>query len=126
MFEEYCRLVNKHSTRKYSKLIKDVVIYVDANLSEDIKLAAVAKQNGVSASYLSTTFKEETGKTFIDYVNGQKIDLAKHLLKTTSLQVQTIAPHCGFLDMQYFSKVFKKYTGYTPRAYREKKRTQNT
>ena len=126
MFEEYCRLVNKHSTRKYSKLIKDVVIYVDANLSEDIKLAAVAKQNGVSASYLSTTFREETGKTFIDYVNGQKIDLAKHLLKTTSLQVQTIAHHCGFLDMQYFSKVFKKYTGYTPRGYREKKRTQNT
>jgi len=126
MFEEYCRLVNKHSTRKYSKLIKEVVIYVDANLSEDIKLASVARKNGVSASYLSKTFKDETGKTFIDYVNGKKIDLAKHLLKTTNLQVQTIAHHCGFLDMQYFSKVFKKYTAYTPREYREKKQAQNT
>jgi YesN/AraC family two-component response regulator len=81
MFEEYCRLVNKHSTRKYSKLIKEVVIYVDANLSEDIKLASVARKNGVSASSLSKTFKDETGKTFIDYVNGKKLILQNIYLK---------------------------------------------
>ena len=121
MFEDYCKLVNKHNTKNYSPLIKNVIIYIDSDLAEDFSLKSVAELNGVSPSYLSSCFKQETGKTFVDYVNGKRIDMAKHLLKTTKLQVQTVAQHCGFLDMQYFSKVFKKYTGKTPRAYRESK-----
>jgi len=126
IFEGYCSLVNKHSTKKYSKLIRNVVIYIDSSLADDFSLKSVAKDNGVSASYLSKTFKEETGKNFVDYVNDKRINFAKHLLKTTNLQVQTVAQYCGFMDMQYFSKVFKKYTERTPREYREKKRMQNT
>ena len=41
-----------------------------------------------------------------------------HLLKTTRLQVQTVAQHCGMMDVQYFSKTFKKIAGVTPREYR--------
>ncbi len=119
MFEDYCTLVNKHATKNYSTLVKNVIVYIDADLTADISLKQLAEMNGVSASYLSTTFKKETGKTFVDYVNGKRVDMAKHLLKTTNLQVQTVAQHCGFLDMQYFSKVFKKYTEKTPREYRE-------
>lgn len=121
IFEDYCGLVNKHSTKNYSTLIKNVIIYVDSDLSADISLKQLAEMNGVSSTYLSTTFKKETGKAFIDYLNSKRIDMAKHLLKTTKLQIQTIAQHCGFLDMQYFSKVFKKYTGMAPREYRESK-----
>ncbi len=121
MFEDYCRLVNKHATRNYSTLIKNVIIYVERDLSADISLKELAELNGVSATYLSTTFKKETGKPFVDFVNGRRIENAKHLLKTTRLQVQTVAQHCGFPDVQYFAKVFKKYTGVTPREYRELK-----
>ena len=121
IFEDYCNLVNKHATKNYSTLVKNVIIYIDAHLSSDISLKEIAALNGVSPTYLSTTFKKETGKAFVDYVNGKRIDSAKHLLNTTRLQIQTVAQHCGFLDMQYFSKVFKKYTGMTPTAYREKK-----
>jgi len=119
MFKGYCKLVNKHSTSKYSKLIRDVIIYIDYDLTADLSLAAVAEINGVSASYLSMLFKQETGISYTDYVNRQRMDMAKHLLKTTGLQIQTIAQHCGFVDTQYFSKVFKKYTQKTPRQYRE-------
>ncbi len=119
MFKGYCKLVNKHSTAKYSKLIRNVIIYIDYDLTADLSLAAVAELNGVSASYLSTCFKQETGSSYTDYVNRQRMDMAKHLLKTTRLQIQTIAQHCGFVDTQYFSKVFKKYTEKTPRQYRE-------
>ena len=124
MFEDYCRMVNKHATANYSPLIKNAILYVETNLASDISLKQLAEMNGVSATYLSTTFKKETGKTFVDYVNGKRIDTAKHLLKTTGLQVQTIAQHCGFLDVQYFAKVFKKYTGRTPREYRELKNSK--
>lgn len=119
MFEDYCSLVNKHKTSNYSSLIKNVIIYIDSDIAGDFSLKSVAEMNGVSASYLSTCFKKETGKTFVDYVSEKRINLAKHLLKTTGLQVQTIAQYCGFLDIQYFSKVFKKYTQRTPREYRE-------
>lgn len=119
MFEDYCSLVNKHKTGSYSSLIKNVIIYIDSDLAGDLSLKSLADLNGVSAGYLSTCFRKETGKTFVDYVSEKRIDMAKHLLKTTGLQIQTIAQHCGFLDMQYFSKVFKKYTQRTPREYRE-------
>ena len=118
MFEDYCRLVNKHATRNYSTLIKNVIIYVERDLSADISLKELADMNGVSATYLSTTFKKETGKSFVEFVNGRRIENAKHLLKTTRLQIQTVAQHCGFPDVQYFAKVFKKYAGMTPREYR--------
>lgn len=119
MFESYCKLVRKHSTAQYSKLIKNVIIYIDSDISEDLSLKKMAELNGVSTSYLSTCFKKETGKNYADYVNHKRISQAKHLLKTTRLQVQTVSQYCGIPDMQYFSKVFKKYTGYTPREYRE-------
>lgn len=122
MFEDYCKLVNKHATKNYSTLVKNVVIYIDADLSADISLKKMAEMNGVSQTYLSTVFKRETGKSFVDYVNGKRVDNAKHLLKTTNLQIQTVAQHCGFMDVQYFGKVFKKYTEKTPREYRESKR----
>lgn len=121
IFEDYCKLVNKHSTKNYSTLVKNVIIYVDADLTADISLKKLAEMNGVSSTYLSTVFKKETGKSFVDFVNSKRVDQAKHFLKTTGLQIQTIAQHCGFLDVQYFAKVFKKYTGMTPRAYRESK-----
>ncbi|MBP3384654.1 MAG: helix-turn-helix domain-containing protein, partial [Firmicutes bacterium] len=119
LFEDYCRLVNKHATRNYSTLIKNVIIYIDARLSEELSLKKIAEMNGVSSTYLSTCFKQETGKNFVDYVNGKRVEQAKHMLKTTRLQIQTVAQHCGFLDVQYFAKVFKKYTGKTPREYRD-------
>lgn len=119
MFEEYCRLVRKHSTAKYSKLIRNVILHIDADISADLSLKMLAESNGVSTSYLSTCFKKETGKNYADYVNSKRMSHAKHLLKTTHFQVQTVAQYCGFPDMHYFSKVFKKYTGYTPREYRD-------
>lgn len=119
IFEDYCRLVNKHATINYSTLIKNVIIYIDARLSEELSLKKIAEMNGVSSTYLSTCFKQETGKNFVDYVNGRRVEQAKHMLKTTRLQIQTVAQHCGFLDVQYFAKVFKKYTGKTPREYRD-------
>lgn len=124
MFEDYCKMVNKHKTSAYSPLIKNVILYIDSQLAEDFSLKSVAALNGVSPGYLSSCFKAETGKTFVDYVNSQRMDLAKHLIKTTKLQIQTVAQHCGFVDMQYFSKVFKKYTGETPRGYRQAKQNQ--
>ena len=119
MFRSYCRLVRKHSMKDYSPPIQRTIILIDSDLSADLTLATLAKAQGVSPSYLSALFHREVGTTLTDFVNGKRVKLAMQLLKTTSLQVQTIAAHCGIVDVHYFSRIFKKYSGTTPKAYRD-------
>ncbi len=122
MFRAYCRLVRKHSVQKYSFAVQKAILLVDLDLSADLSPSELAGALGVSLGYLSTVFKRETGKTLTEHIRERRIEHAKHLLKTTDLQVQTVALHCGIMDVQYFSKLFKRQTGKTPKEYREARR----
>ena len=119
MFRAYCRLVRKHSLKDYSPPVQKALTYIDADLSGNLGLRTLAETLNVSSSYLSSLFRKETGQTLTEYINRRRIKHAMHLLETTRLQVQTIAQHCGIMDVQYFSKVFKRITGKTPKEYRE-------
>lgn len=119
MFRTYCVLVKKHSIKGFSAPVQKAITYIDSDISANISTSTLAGKQNVSASYLSSIFKKETGKSVTEYINTKRVELAKDLLKKTNLQVQTIAQHCGIMDMNYFSKVFKKYVGKTPKEYRE-------
>ncbi|MBR3808323.1 MAG: AraC family transcriptional regulator [Lachnospiraceae bacterium] len=119
MFRTYCVLVKKHSTKGFSAPVQKTITYIDSDIGANISTSMLANMQNVSASYLSSIFKKETGKSITEYINLKRVEMAKDLLKKTNLQVQTIAQHCGIMDMNYFSKVFKKYTGKTPKEYRE-------
>lgn len=122
MVHSYCRLVRKHSASHYSPFIQKTVAYIDANLAGDLSLHTLASLQNLNASYLSALFHKETGKTLTDYVTAQRLDSAGKLLRTTHLQVQTIAQYCGITDSNYFSKLFKKHYGLTPLQFRERNR----
>lgn len=119
MFLAYCRLVRKHAIRKYSPPVQKTVLLIDADLSAELSPSALARALGLSLGYLSKRFREETGETISGYVRTERMKLAKHLLQTTQLQIQTVAQHCGIMDVQYFAKIFKRESGMTPREYRE-------
>ncbi len=119
MFRSYCRLVRKHSIRKYSPAVQKAILLIDSDLSAPLTLSTLAAAQGLSEGYLATVFKKETEKTVSEYVREKRMKHAAHLLTTTRLQIQTIALHCGIMDVQYFSKLFKKHTGKTPKEYRE-------
>lgn len=119
MFRTYCQLVRKHSMKGYSPPVQKAITLIEADLTENLNLRSLSHSLNVSSSYLSTLFKKETGQTLTDYINRRRVKHAKHLLETTRLQIQTIAQHCGIMDVHYFSKVFKKLTGMTPKAYRD-------
>ena len=119
MFRSYCRLVRKHSLHSYSLLVQKTVLLIDSDLSANLTLRTLAEQQNVTPGYLATLFKRETGKTISEYIREKRVKQASYLLATTHLQVQTIALHCGIVDVQYFSKIFKKQTGKTPKEYRE-------
>lgn len=118
MIRAYCQQVREHSTRQYSLPVQNVILHIDSNLGGDLSLKALAESQSINASYLSSLFKKETGRTVTDYVNNKRVEMAKSFLKNTKLQVQTIAQHCGISDVNYFSKIFKKYTDITPKEYR--------
>ena len=127
MFRSYCRLVRTHSMKDYSPLIQKVITLIDSDLSANLTLSSIADEQNVSSGYLCALFKKETGSTVTEFIRDRRIKHASYLLRTTHLQIQTIALHCGIMDVQYFSKIFKKQTGKTPKEYREDTRmSKNT
>ena len=119
MFRSYCRLVRKHSIRHYTPAVQKAILLIDSDLSAPLTLSTIAAAQGLSEGYLATVFKRETEKTVSEYVREKRMKHAAHLLTTTKLQIQTVALHCGIMDVQYFSKLFKKHMGKTPKEYRE-------
>lgn len=121
MIKKYCRLVNTHSHKNYSLLIQKVITRIDADITAELSLTSLAEMLNVNPSYLSSLFKKETGSTLTQYINQGKVERAKRLLSTTNMQIQNVAQACGVLDVNYFTKIFKKYTGKTPNEFRNKK-----
>ena len=119
MFREYCRLVKKHRNQEFSPVIRQAVTVIEADLSAEMNLHILAKELGVSNGYLSAQFKKETGKTVTQYIWEKRLSYAMYLLRSTTLQIQTVAQHCGIMDVHYFSKLFKKHTGKTPSQFRQ-------
>lgn len=118
MIKKYCTLVNSHSTRNYSLLIQKVIIQINLDLSADLSLKTMSEYLNVNASYLSNLFHKETGYTLTNYVNKKRMDYAAWMLSSTELPISTIAQHCGILDDNYFTKLFKKQFATTPTQFR--------
>lgn len=121
MFKSYCKLVNKNSTKEYSPFVQKAVIAIESDPSQELSLNSLANKLNVSNVYLSTIFKKETGKTITEYIHEKRMNYAEYLLSSTNLQIQTVALHCGILDVHYFTKLFKKHTGKTPTEFRLEK-----
>lgn len=119
MVHKYCLLVRNNSVKGYSLIIQKVLNQINLNLTSDLGLSTLSKMFNISAGYLSTLFKKETGITLTDYVNKKRVEHAIFLLNTTQLQIQTIASYCGVDDINYFTRIFKKFTDMTPKKYRE-------
>lgn len=81
-----------------------------------------AKELGISSYYLSKLFKESENVNYIDYVNNLRIEYAKKQLMETEKSIKEICMESGYGDPNYFSRIFKKWTGVTPTEYREEGR----
>ena len=118
MIREFCQLVKHHSLSKYSYYVGQAITMVQYDLTADLRLKTIAEKLNVNSSYLSTLFHREVGCTLTEYTNRQRIERSIHLLQLTTKHVQEISSECGFQDVNYFIKLFKKHTGFTPNQYR--------
>lgn len=101
--------------------IRQALRYVAHHYAEPLRLEEVARQVGLSPSYFSGLFRRCTGMRFIDYVNQVRVRESKRLLSGSDFAIVDIAVALGFGDQSYFSKVFKKHTGVSPKQYRREK-----
>lgn len=119
LIRSYCNLVKKRSMSSYSEPIRHILVTVDASLTADLSLKRFANELFLNTSYLSTLFKKEVGMTLTDYVTKNRIARAKLLLKNTTLPIQDIAAQSGIPDIHYFTRLFRRETGLSPREWRK-------
>ena len=107
------------SGNRYGSLIDTAKQYLAEHFeSNDVSLNTVAAQVGVSSSYFSSIFKQETGQSFVEYLTKLRIDKACELLRCTTLRTAEIGERVGYNDPHYFSATFKKVTGVSPKDYK--------
>ncbi len=119
MARKYAILSKNYTYEGYSYLIRSVVNYIDQHLAMELTLSSLAETFDKNASYLSNAFKKEVGETLTTYINKQRIQASLRYFNTTNLSVAEVAELVGVSDFGYFSKLFKKYVGFSPREYKK-------
>ncbi len=111
---------NGHVNRERTSLLRQAKTYIDEHFSDpNLQMSQVAETVSLSASHFSSVFSQEMGVTFRDYVGMVRINKAKELLRTTNLKCSEVAYQSGYNDPHYFSYVFKKKTGRSPKDFRQ-------
>lgn len=118
MVREFCRAVQRHHRRPYSRLVRQVMDEVELHLSHNVSPRQIAARLQISESHLARRFKAETGRTITEHIAAERMKRAAQLLAQTNQTVRDIAAYVGYPDANYFVKVFKAAHQVTPTAYR--------
>ncbi len=103
-----------------SKSVQLCIQYIYTHINENLSLESLADYVNLSSSYLSRLFNQEMGVSISTYIRGQKIEKAKNLLKYSGYSYIEIANYLGFSSQSHFIHTFHKYTGMTPKKFRDK------
>lgn len=101
------------------RIIKEACREIYENLEKELDLESLARKSCLSKSRFSHLFAECVGKSPLSFIISMRIERAKELLETSTLGVREIGEAVGYSDQNYFSRLFKKYTGMSPGAFRE-------
>lgn len=118
MVIRYTNMILQVSNINHVSVIKNASKFVHMHLSEPIRLNDVANYVNLSPNYFSSLFKREMNLSFADYVNQTRIKESQYLLETTDHSILDIALSVGYNNQNYFTTIFRKFTGITPKQYR--------
>lgn len=119
MISRAVEMREKESRSQYRNIIRQALAYIEENYgNENISLKEVAQHTNVSTNYFSAVFSQEMQQTFVEYLTQKRMEKAKELLRKSDKRSAEIALEVGYKDPHYFSFVFRKTQGCTPRDYR--------
>lgn len=104
---------------KVQNSIDDIKDYINKHFAERLSASEIGEHFHYSPAYLSALFKEQAGINLTAYIENVRMEWAKYYMDTGALSITDIALKTGYSDISYFSKVFKKYTGMSPREYKK-------
>lgn len=107
------------SASEYSGYVDAAAKLMKSRYIQGVSIEEAAAELKVSAGHLSRLFKQETGYTFIDYLMHIRVKRAIELLRDPTVKVYEVADLVGYADARYFTQVFKKITGMTPREFKD-------
>ena len=113
-------LKNSNSGSVSNKRISSVISYLYTNYARNLTGEIIEKELSYNFDYLNQLFKKNLNITIFQMLTNIRISVAKNLMITSTLPIKSIAEQIGFRDQSYFSKIFKKHTGYTPKQYIKK------
>lgn len=109
-----CELRDSATAESANPHILRITRYINAHITKPLSLQVVSMEMGLSKEYVSSLFKQETGKTLTDYINERKLQLARQLLQNGEMSLSDIASHVGYDNYGYFSRLFKRHFGICP------------
>ena len=112
-------VIKKYELHQSESIVKKTCLFITDNIEKDINLELVANEVHVSKDYLGKLFKQRTEVNFNDYLTKIKMEYAKHLLGTGEYKNYEISEKLGYSSPDYFCRLFKNYTGYTPLQFRK-------
>lgn len=117
IFKVFDYIFKENSIKRYS-ILKNIFIYIDDHIHEEINLSSIVKSCNISQGYLSRIFREQFGISVTEYLHMKKIHLAKTYFYFNKDSIVDVAFKLGYNESSYFSKVFKKYENMTVKEYK--------
>jgi len=117
--EKLIDIIKEYNLNQSDNIVQKACEYVLNHIDEDIALSSIANNLNISKNYLCSIFKQQTGENFLEYATKAKMERAKILLKKHDYKVYEVSDLLGYKETSYFSKLFKKHTGYTPAEYKK-------
>lgn len=125
MIHDTCSLSQKQkdSASRYSneRIVQDMIQYIELHYRDEFRVGALSRELHLSKNHISRIFREATGIRITEYLNRRRINQAMTMMqsKTKRRTIQTIGFEIGFKTHGHFSRVFKRYTGYTPQQFKQ-------
>ncbi len=108
------KLADKRVTTRNAEPFKSLITHIEKNYAQPLSVEQAARIVNLNPYHFCKTFKRLTGRTFVDYVNGHRMNEAERMLRDTDLNVTQIAERIGCGNANYFTKLYKKYKGMPP------------
>lgn len=119
LLQKMREIVEKFQIFRHDSVVNSICSILAENIQKEGVIDIIAEKLELSTDYIRVLFKNKTGINFNKFTTLLKMEYAKELLKNTNLKIYEICDKCGYETIDYFTKLFKTYTGYTPTQYRK-------